>query len=247
MEEQETYARVGVPFHLAYWPAQLTWLRATRPDIFQKAARWCSFGDYFLQQLFGEYVCSYSVASWTGLLNRFTLCWDTPLLDALRLGDGQLSRLVPSTFYFSGLAASFAARWPLLKDARWFPAMGDGAAANIGSGCFDATRAALTIGTTAALRVVLHETPQQIPHGLWCYRADERRALLGPSAPAEAMPVARAPDAHALTFLPLIAGERSPGWRADARGALTGLSLTTQPADLMRASLEAVAIRLGFV
>ena len=37
-------------------------------------------------------------------------------------------------------------------------------------------------------------------------------------------PEARAPDGHGLTFLPLLGGERSPGWNPRATGAIAGLT-----------------------
>jgi gluconokinase len=56
-----------------------------------------------------------------------------------------------------------------------------------------------------------------------------------------------APGQHGLTFLPLISGERSPGWVSEARGALMGLSLATEPIDLLRAGMEGVACRIALV
>jgi gluconokinase len=55
------------------------------------------------------------------------------------------------------------------------------------------------------------------------------------------------PDAHGLTVLPFLAGERSPGWCGDARAAIHGLSSATTPLDVLQAGMEAVAYRLGFV
>jgi gluconokinase len=52
-----------------------------------------------------------------------------------------------------------------------------------------------------------------------------------------------APGAHGLTVLPLFAGERSTKWRADARAAITGMSIHTSPVEILRASLESVALR----
>ena len=51
------------------------------------------------------------------------------------------------------------------------------------------------------------------------------------------------PGAHGLTVLPLFAGERSTKWRADARAAITGMSIHTSPIEILRASLESVALR----
>jgi gluconokinase len=54
-------------------------------------------------------------------------------------------------------------------------------------------------------------------------------------------------DGHGLTFLPLLAGERSPGWSANATGAIIGLRLSTTPLDILQAALEGVALRLALI
>jgi gluconokinase len=55
------------------------------------------------------------------------------------------------------------------------------------------------------------------------------------------------PDGPGLVFLPLLAGERSPGWEPAQRGAVSGLSLTTTPVHLLRAALEGVTLRIAQV
>jgi gluconokinase len=44
-----------------------------------------------------------------------------------------------------------------------------------------------------------------------------------------------------------LAGERSPGWAAHARGAVAGLRLDTKPVQILRAALEAVALRFELI
>ena len=53
-----------------------------------------------------------------------------------------------------------------------------------------------------------------------------------------------APDSHGLTILPFWAGERSPNWRGDVRAVMAGLSLGTQPAQMLRAAMEAITYQL---
>jgi gluconokinase len=57
----------------------------------------------------------------------------------------------------------------------------------------------------------------------------------------------RVADAHGLTFLPLLAGERSPGWASNATGAINGLRPSTTPLDILQAALESVALRLSLI
>jgi len=55
------------------------------------------------------------------------------------------------------------------------------------------------------------------------------------------------PDAHGLTVLPTFAGERSPGYAEDIRATIHGLSLATTPLEILRASMEAIAVRLSTI
>lgn len=257
----EVQQRTGCPLHSAYLPARLRWLRAhgITGDV-----RWIDAGTYLYEGWFGRAVpCSYSVASWNGLLNRATLRWDADWLRLLGESTYAFPRLADYTAAQTDLSASYAARWPELRSVPFFLPVGDGVAANVGSGAADSTRIALTIGTTAALRSISRDPLPPVPAGLWSYRVDASRHLIG-GATSEGgnvyewvQQVARlSPDAvaelhsrpaaiHGLTVLPLLAGERSPGWTPDASGAIHGLRLSTTPLDLFQAMLEAVALNLS--
>ena len=197
------------------------------------------------------------MASGTGLLDVHALIWDAEMLEVSGIGADRLSPLVdlgpPGC-----LRADFANRWPALADTRWFPALGDGACANVGSGAIGPSRMALTVGTSAAMRMILPRPPDEpwvVPHGLWAYRLDRERAVLGGALSnggnllrwiwdttgtdrtdeTTAAAAALAPDSTGLTFLPFLAGERSPGWYDDASGVIAGLTVTTGPEHLIRA------------
>ena len=267
LAEAEVYQRTGCRFHPSYLPAQSRWLARTQPGEFGRVTRWLSFGEYVAQHLFGESMVSTSVASWSGLLNRHTLTWDEALLAQLPIQMEHLSPMTDVSQPQAGLRNEFAIRWPALKDVSWFPTVGDGAAANIGSGCVSEAQVALTIGTTSAMRVVIADRVPTVPPGLWCYRVDNRRSLLGGALseggslldwlrkalqlgqPADLNEqLARlAPDAHSLTMLPFFTGERSPGWAGEARATIHGLTLSTTPLQILQAGLEAVAYRLAQV
>ncbi len=263
-DERQVLQRTGCRFHPSYLTAQLSYLAETRPDVFRAADRWVSLGEYLELKLFGRTRVSHSVASWTGLLDRNRLVWDKNLLSLLNLTPERLSPLTGLNRPRQGLKPEFARRWPDLDRAAWFPAVGDGAAANMGSGCLGPDRVALTMGTSTAMRVVLSDPPEKIPEGLFCYRVDENRVLLGGAlteggglyrwfkdilaledeAVTQRRLLEMKPDSHGLTVLPFWSGERSPGWAGWAKGAIDGLSLTTGPLDLLRAAMEAVAYRI---
>src|SRR6185436_17930869 len=155
LDEETIHQRTGCHFHSSYLPARFLWLQKAQPALLNKAKRWITLGEYLALQLFGETAVSYSVASWSGLLNQQQLDWDTELLEVLPLKREQLSPLVDVDQPWRGLRSEFADRWPALRDVPWFPALGDGAAANLGSGCAGPDRVAISVGTTSAVRVVI--------------------------------------------------------------------------------------------
>ncbi len=263
------YARTGCPLHTAYLPARFLYLRETQPEIFSRAAQFVSLHEYFLQKLFGRAAVSLSFAAWTGMLNHANNDWDEAVLNIAGIKRTQLSPLYSARGSFEGLRAEFATRWGMLARAVWYPALGDGAVANIGSGCVDETRVAVTVGTSGAMRVVLNaaEGLNKLPRGLWMYRVDERDGLVGGSLTdggsifayftrhlqmleretLERELAEMSPDAHGLTMLPFFAGERSPGYHGDARATLTGWNLNTSVVEMWRAALEAVAYRFAAI
>jgi gluconokinase len=255
------YARTGCPHHSAYHPAKLRWLE--KQGI--HAARWLDIGAYLYSAWFGRAVpCSYSVASWSGLLQRDTLTWDEEWLRVLRLETAHLPALADANAIQQGLGAPYAERWSVLRNVPFLLAVGDGAAANVGSGAVGAGALALTVGTTTAVRR-LSQSLIPVPTGLWGYRlmADHhlvggalteggniarwlRDALALPSD-WEAQIAARDADTHGLTVLPLLGGERSPGYRADASGTIHGLRLDTTGLDMAQALLESVTLRAALI
>lgn len=261
LDEKTTHANTGCVLHSSYLPAKLFWLAQHHADEFDQAERWMSIGEYLFLQLFGETACSISMASGTGLLNLHTCIWDADTLSALPVEPAQLSRLTDLDEPFTGLKDKYRARWPALQNLPWYPAVGDGACSNIGSGCVTTDRIAIMVGTSGAMRVMSSTEMFTIPEGLWCYRSDRKRILMGGAlsnggnvygwmrsslqfgddAEVEQAIAAMSPDAHGLTVLPFWAGERSPGWHASARATITGMTLHTTPTDIMRASLEATA------
>ncbi|HVU11332.1 MAG TPA: gluconokinase [Phototrophicaceae bacterium] len=262
---EATHQRTGCVHHTAYHPGRLRWLKRIDPKLYESVRQWTDLGTYLYRQWFSEAPCSYSVASWSGLLNRETLAWDDQWLNMLDLPKEALPKLADYTETCSGLKSDYATRWPALRDAPFFLAVGDGAAANVGSGCAEPGKYALSVGTSSALRTVSTDKLPHVPAGLWSYRIGADLHLLGGAMSeggsifewakatlklpedAEQQLTRREADVHGLTFLPLLSGERSLGWAADAVGTIHGLRQSTTALDLLQAALEGVALRLALI
>jgi gluconokinase len=257
------HERTGCYLHTSYWTLRLAWLAAHDEATFRRTRQWTSLGEYILGRLFDEQRISTSVAAWSGLLNRFTLDWDAPTLAALDLTPERLPTL--SAEPFGTLKDEWAARWPALRGAIWALPIGDGVASNLGTGCTTPDHVAVALGTSGAVRIIMPGTPEHIPPGLFCYRIDAGRSLVGGSLSNVgnfyqwALRIFRldhvdeddlqqrlgqvAPDSHGLTVVPSLTAERAPFWNPAIRAAFVGMTLNTTPLHLLRAGLEAIALQ----
>jgi gluconokinase len=267
LNETEAHNRTGARFHSSFWTAKLLWLRNERPEVFKKTAKWLSFSDFAALKMFDAAATSVSMASGTGIFDIRKNEWDADLVKFLKIKPANLPAIVEKDTATFHLNKKFQKRWANLKNAKWFPAIGDGAANNIGAGCVEQAKAALMIGTSGAMRVAYRGAiPEKIPAGLWCYRIDRERVILGGALSdggglyrwlkdnfrihddddkTEREIARRAPAAHGLTFLPFFAGERSTGYHENAQGAVLGLKSATDTIDIVQAALESVAYRFA--
>jgi len=259
VDNHAQHKRTGCVIHPSYPPAKLLWLSQTQPEAFHRTKHWMSAGEFLFLKFFGKATASTSMVSATGLWDQNVNDYDPEMLAALPLSRAQFAISTDLDQPAKG-----DCRWPELRGIPWFPALGDGACDNIGSGCTTQDRFALMVGTSGAMRAVVGADRIDIPDGLFCYRVDPKRFVLGGALSnggevfawmkrtlrlddsndaIENQLAALPPAQHGLTILPLFAGERSTGWRADARAAIVGLGAHTSPIEILQAALESVALR----
>ncbi|CAI5712377.1 unnamed protein product [Peronospora destructor] len=271
-ELDQAHNRTGTVVHPAYAPATFLRLYEEEPSVVQHVDKWQSISGYLIGKWTtaaqnGCLPISFSEASWMGLLDFRRSQWDSRLLELVGMDSSKMPPLADSSVPFVGLNATFSRRWPELKNMPFFLGVSDGAAANIGSKCIDASRIAVTVGTSAALRIVLHAKTMKtakVPKGLWCYRIGNDHVLLG-GALSDGGSVYKffrellclndedltsqlervAPTKHGLTVLPFLSGERSPGWLENATCTISGINKWTTPIEILRAGMESIAIRIG--
>ncbi len=263
-DERAIHARTGCRLHQTYWPARLTWFAEHDARTFRRVRRWMSLPAFLQRRWVGRDAESVSQASGTGMFlhDGTAWGWDPELCAACHVTPEQLGPIVDLDDQDAEPTAAIARRWPQLRGARWIPAAADGALDNVGAGCTTGGRAALMIGTSGALRKIwTTDTAPAVPFGLWRYWLDRRRVVVGGALSNGGNLVAwmretlgvkddkhldrrvarLLPDAHKLTMLPFLAGERSPDYLPDARAVISGLRLSSTRDDIFRAGLESVA------
>jgi gluconokinase len=213
-------------------------------------------------QLAGPANCAIGMATGTGLFNPTTLTWDAAMLKTAGITEKQLRPLSDAPTEVTGVLAQ---EHPELKGVAWFPAIGDGAASNLGSGATKPGLAAINVGTSAAIRVMREGKEARAPFGLFCYRVDAKRMLVGGAVsnagnlrawcmrelkitdgPEIETALAARPDpTHGLVVLPFWTAERAPTWNEDAVGAIHGIRQSTTALDLLQAITEATYHRIA--
>jgi gluconokinase len=250
LDERAIQQCTGCMLRASFWPAKLLWLRRTQPRVFRRVRRWVSPAEWIFEKAFGASGCSHSMASGTGLYDFARRDWDKDLLEVSGLKSSQLGVLRDEV---------------KLDDVTVFPALGDGAASNLGSGASRQGIVAVNIGTSAAVRAI-PAADARLPFGLFRFVVDQERALLGGAVsnagnlhawcrrelrlPDNRRAIERAlrqpPTASAsLTILPFWVSERAPSWPEHLDGAILGLTQASTAADLLRATTTAVYHRLA--
>lgn len=262
LSEKAIHGRTGCMLRTSFWPAKLRWLRRTQPRVFARVRRWVSPAEWLQIAFCGEANCAVGMATATGLFNPTKLAWDAALLRHCEVSRESLQPVsdAPST-----VTAAVAKQFPELEGAQWFPGIGDGAASNLGSWATQPGLAAINVGTSAALRVMRKGPVAQAPLGLFAYRVDTERFLVGgavsnagnlrawalrelrlESGPAlEDQLAARSGPDHGLLVLPFWTAERAPTWNEDQKGAILGFTQHTTAIDVLQAVTEATYHRLA--
>ncbi|HPF76770.1 MULTISPECIES: gluconokinase [Phycicoccus] len=259
LDEADVQQQTGCRIHASYLPARLLWLRRTQPSVFSAAHRWVSLGEFVHLALLGTARIGTSSAAWTGMLDRHTGQWDAALLGHIGISTDLLSPIADPDQPYQAIDDRVARRWPHLAEAVWFPPIADGLASNIGLGAADGATVALTAATSGAMRTLVTGIPATVPTGLWCYRIDARRNLVGGAlndvgrvatwidetldlGEADLDDIVAAPPSDTTPLMvPFLTGERSTGWAARARASFANVTAASTGPAMARAAFEGVA------
>lgn len=262
LNERNIHRRTGCMLRASFWPAKLLWLQKHLKKDFSRIDTWISPAEWIIKAFCATFSQSVSMASGTGIYNPHRLNWDSELLELTGIKESQLA---PFTETSLQLKNSLHRKYPELKHALWIPSLFDGAASNLGSRAAGDKIAAVNVGTSAALRVVLKESKMKVPFGLFCYRVDKNRYLVGGAVSnagnvrawcldrlnisqenqLEKLLAQRPSPDHGLTVLPHLLAERAPSWCEHIPGGIIGITQATSPLDILQASTEAVYHRMA--
>lgn len=263
--------KAGLPLDSYFSAAKLAWIVENIPDAKKLLAcgklRLGTTDAFFLDCLTGRFVTDISTASRTSLMNLHNGQWDEELCNLFAVPIESLPEIVATTGNFG----------EIISNGRSIPVTAnivDQQAALYGHGCTKTGDAKITFGTGAFALVVtgdaVYQSAEQglLPTVAWQLAGQKPVYALdgGVFSAGSAINWARSLGLFTtydqiqkfpqnknnaierdLVFVPALTGLGCPYWDRKAGGMWIGLSLDTQPMDLMQSILEGVVFRAAEV
>lgn len=265
--EYNLYQKTGCPPHAMYYPAKILWINNYRPEVFSETEKFITIKEYILKKMTGEEYVDFSLASAGGLLNLRTKNWERTLLNYLNITPGHFGELVDAKKI---VPTKPQVQDEINTDAPVIMGSGDGPLANLGAGAYRNNDYVVTIGSSGAIRIFSDNPVLDKEMRTWCYMLDKDVFLPGGAInnggivldwlknnlflrdisnkqfynELENILAEVPPGSGGLIFLPFLSGERSPNWKASARGILVGMSLEHKQEEIIKAAVEGILFRM---
>lgn len=262
------YEATGTPIHPMSPLIKISWLKSQDKEKFSRTHKFLSIKSYIIQQLTGNYVIDYSLASATGLLDIHKKRWDPTALEYTGINTSQLPDLVPIDYAVGKLQPQYRISLGLSADTKILVGSSDGCFATLGAGIWENGKATITIEDSAAVRVVGAEVLKDKKGRFFNYILNDQYYISGgpsnnggivfewfakqfgdfknaydlESCMNELIAEAAGVEAgsEGLIFLPYLLGERAPIWNANARGVFFGLNINHEKKHFVRATIEGI-------
>ena len=243
---------------------KVSWVKNHEPDIFNKIHKVLLPKDYIRLWLSGEYVSDMSDASGTSWLDIGRRAWSEDLLAASDMSIEQMPSLAEGTEVTGYLRNELRQRWGINQAPVIAGGAGDNAASACGMGTIQAGSAFVSLGTSGVLFAANDSylpNPASAVHA-FCHAVPKTWHQMGVILSAtdslnwysKVSGVSAADLTAALgkqlnrpsgvTFLPFLAGERTPHNDPEIRGAFIGLGHNSTQQTLTQAVLEGVAFAI---
>ena len=264
------YRQTGTAIHAMSPLCKIIWLRNEQPEVFAKAYKFISIKEYIFYRLFGKFIVDIGIASSTGMCDVYNYCWCEEALGLTGIDENKLSAIVQAIHFEKELLPGMKKLFQLKNQIPFVCGSNDGCLANLGCGALNINEAALTIGTSGAVRVTIPKPAMQELNGLFMYPLTKKMYVTGGPTNnggialqwfAEnflQMEISTNDDLNKVLgiasqvpagsdgvyFLPYILGERAPIWDEDACGMFYGLRVHHKKEHLTRAVIEGIAFSL---
>lgn len=277
IRESETgtsvYETTGTPVHSMSPLCKIIWIRENDPDLFNRTSKFISIKEYIWFKVFGEFRIDHSIASATGLFDILNKVWSEQALELAGITSRYLSDPVDTDHINQNFDPQSSSIHALKAGIPFVIGASDGCTANLGTYAIRPGTAALTIGTSGAIRVANDKPVYNFKAMTFSYCLDREtyicggpvnnggialqwlmKDLLGNTQPDdedyidlfEKIESVQA-GSQGLIFLPYLTGDRAPIWDTKSCGNFFGIRLQHGQAHFARAVLEGICYALNDV
>lgn len=260
------YEKTGVPLHAMSPFFKLQWFRE-HSDLLNRARKIVGIKEYLLFKIVEDYVTDYSVATATGLFNIHKMCYDEELLSELNLTEDQLPKAEDVRTLLDIKSVHFLRETGLSPFTKVLLGASDGCLANLGADAVLPSEAAVTLGTSGAIRTISDRIHLHPEGKTFCYYLDQGKYVIGGAVNNggnvmtylsgllqesvgtvyESLPEilqATEPGAEGLVFVPYVFGERAPHYDGHLTGGFYGITPLHERKHFVRAVVEGILFNL---
>jgi gluconokinase len=264
------YRQTGTAIHAMSPLCKIIFFKNEEPELFAKAHKFISIKEYIFFRLFKKFIVDVGIASSSGMYDIYNNCWYKESLNVAGIDENKLSHVVNATHKEKDLLPEMKHFLQLTAEIPFVCGGNDGCLANLGSGSLQTNEAALTIGTSGAVRVTIPKPGITDGNGLFRYLLTNEIYVMGGPINnggialqwfAEnflqikiadnndlkkvlALAADAPPGSEDVYFLPYLLGERAPVWNEDACGMFYGLRMHHKKEHLTRAVIEGITFSL---
>lgn len=272
-EGKNLYEQTGTPVYSMSPLSKIIWFRENQQTLFEQTAKFISIKELIWFRLFGQFQIDHSIASATGMFDIQQFCWSQNALKIAGIDESRLAEPVSTSYMRQEVNSETAQATGTNAATFWVIGANDGCMANLGSKANQHGVAALTIGTSGAVRMASNKPLYNFKAMTFNYILDERTYICGgainngglvlnwliekfmatkaftPAAYQQLFQTVETIPAgsNGLLFLPYLTGERTPLWNGDSCGVFFGIKTAHQQAHFLKAALEGVCYAIRSV
>lgn len=255
----------------SYSLSKLMWIRAKKPEVFEKTYKILQAKDYMNFRLTGNFATDYNDASGTNAFDLHQHAWSHEILDPVGISVDKFPEAVPSYTRIGKVTKAASMECGIPEGTDVIVGSGDGGCASMGAGSVSFGKPYCYMGSSSWVSIA-SKAPVDDPDMIaftWAHPAQENlyqpcatmqtagasiswfaRTFMGDESGktldrmntlSDSSPI----GSNGLFYLPYLVGERSPWWNPKAKGGFIGLTAATNINDCCKALFEGIAMNLG--
>ncbi len=262
----QVYRKTCCPLEAIYPLSKIRWMvenHLTQPDT-----RFISVKDYLIFHLTGQFITDWSMASSTGLMDIREHHWNSDALSLAGIASENLPEIDSTRATITLQDSEYLRKTGIPVGTSLVLGAGDAPLSSLGVGAMDPGTLVVNVGTSTAARKMVDRARPDDKQQLWTYVLDETHLVTGGMSSSggmiydwfknqflvsaemdvfielEKQALSIPPGSEGLIFIPYLAGEQCPAWRAETRGGFHGLDILHGRGHMTRAVLEGITFSI---